>query len=234
MINQQDFEKYSATISKERLEAFVKSGDTTIDDAIDRYIENIKISQALYPELSILEVTLRNSIDAMLRTNFSEKWIEDEIQYNYFLSAYDLQTLIKAYNDTKTDCKKSNKTFTIGKVIANLNFGFWTNLCAKKYSIAIWHKRSCFRSVFVNYPAKKQEIKKLSKQLGAIRCLRNRVFHYEQIFKYPGNTLKLYNEILEVISYLPNTNPRILKETSGFLNLYNELVKNYNNKQKNL
>ncbi|MBR1907550.1 Abi family protein [bacterium] len=228
MILDEELEKYTANISLERLKAYIKSDNDTISDVMDRYADNIKMSLALYPELSILEVTLKNAIDTILRKYVSETWLEDEIKHNVLLNSYDYNTLIKTYNDTKLDCINSHKQFTIGKVIANLNFGFWTNLCAVKYSTSIWHKRNCYRGVFVNYPSKRQEIGKISRQLYYIRRLRNRVFHYEQIFKVPSNTLKLYNLIIQMISYLPdNGNSEILKNTSIFLNTYNQLTNKY-------
>lgn len=46
-------------------------------------------------------------------------------------------------------------------------------------------KKQCFKSVFVYYPNKRPEISIISKKLYAIRKLRNRIFHYEQIFKCP-------------------------------------------------
>ena len=64
----------------------------------------------------------------------------------------------------------------------------------------------------------------ISQKLYLIRRLRNRVFHYEQIFKCPKNTLKLYNDIIQILSYLPGDNARILKKTSTFLNVYNSLM----------
>lgn len=225
MISEKDLEKYSTNISVERLKSFIKSEDDTIEDVLTRYSDNIKISESFYPELSVLEITLRNSIDTMLRLNFSENWLEEEVLNNNLLDAFDHNTLVKTYNDTKEECSKNSKQFTNGKVIANLTFGFWSNICTKKYILEIWHKKKCFRSVFVNYPKKKHEICKISRQLYHIRRLRNRIFHYEQIFKYPKNSLKMYNLILEVLSYLPdNDNSIILKNTSRFINVYNELV----------
>lgn len=228
MINPKEIEKYATTISLERLESYIKDNAVSVESVIDKYADNIKMSQAFYPELCVLEVTLRNSIDFMLRKYISETWIEDEIKNNFLLDDYDHNTIVKAYNDTLKECKSNSKVFTVGKVIANLNFGFWTNICCKKYSISIWHKKDCYRSVFVNYPNKKQEIGKISTKLYLIRRLRNRVFHYEQIFKYPKNTLRLFNEIKEFLSYLPdNGNSDILAKTSIFMDTYNKLTRNF-------
>lgn len=85
---------------------------------------------------------------------------------------------------------------------------------------------SCFKGVFTNYPNNKPEIAVISKKLYIIRKLRNRIFHYEQIFKNPKKTLDLYNNILEVISYLPNDDLQILKRTSIFLHVYDNIMKN--------
>ncbi len=119
-------------------------------------------------------------------------------------------------------------------IIANLNFGFWTNLCMKKYSASIWNKKQCFKAVFIYYPNKRPEISVIAKKLYAIRKLRNRIFHYEQIFRYPQKTLALYNDIIEVLSYLPSDKFAVLESNSNFLNVYNDLmalqIKNSNKK----
>ena len=224
MINSEELKKFIPTYSLDRIESFIYSSDDTIDDIIERYQDNIKISQALYPELATLEVILRNSINAALCKHISETWLEDEIANNTLLEENDYSLLISAYNTTKKECLSSKKELTSGRVIANLNFGFWTNLCMKKYNSKIWNKIYFFKGIFVNYPSKTQAIGVISQKLYAIRKLRNRVFHYEQIFRYPKKTLKLYNEILELLSYLPKDNLNVVQDTSSFLDLYNQLA----------
>jgi len=230
MINSADTEKYSQTYSTERLSSFAYSKSDTIQDIVNNYKNNIQISQAIYPELCTLEVILRNSIDNVLRKYISDTWIEDEINNNVLLDSSEYKTLVKAYNNTKDECLAASKNFTIGKVVANLNFGFWTNLCVKKYNSKIWNKPKCFYGVFVNY-TNKHSINYIAKKLYFIRRLRNRVFHYEKIFKYPNNTLSLYNDILEMLSFLPNDDLEMLKLTSTFLNTYNRLTKDLCNKK---
>lgn len=82
----------------------------------------------------------------------------------------------------------------------------------------------CFKGVFVNYPNTKPEIAIISKKLYLIRKLRNRIFHYEQIFRYPEKTLQLYNIILELITYLPDDKIRVVEKTSMFLSVYNSIL----------
>lgn len=77
MINQNELEKYAAIYSVERLKAFIYSEQDTIDDVKVRYNHNVKISQALYPELCTLEVVLRNAINTTIKSKISETWLED-------------------------------------------------------------------------------------------------------------------------------------------------------------
>jgi hypothetical protein len=215
--------KYDLTYSTERLLSFAYSQSDTLQDVVKNYKDNMKISQAIYPELCTLEVILRNSIDSILSKYVSDTWIEDEINKNVWLDASEYNTLIKVYNDTQNECSAANKNFSIGKVIANLNFGFWTNLCVKKYNSQIWNKPKCFYGVFPNYP-NKYSINYIAKKLYTIRRFRNRVFHYEKIFRYPQRTLSLYNDILEMLSYMQNDDLEILKDTSTFLDVYTQLI----------
>ena len=76
----EELKPYASTLSVERLLSFKVDDNDTVDTLIQRYKTNLRISQALYPELSTLEVTLRNAIDTMLKTCISETWLEDEIK----------------------------------------------------------------------------------------------------------------------------------------------------------
>ncbi len=67
MILEDELRKYESTYSVERLKSFIYSSDDKIEDVIIRYKNNLKISQALYPELCMLEVILRNAVDYVLR-----------------------------------------------------------------------------------------------------------------------------------------------------------------------
>lgn len=222
-MSEEKLNRFASTISIERLLSFRQSENDTVDVLIERYKANLLISQAFYPELSTLEITLRNAIDTMLKSCISETWLEDELIQRKILTEHEHEKLIKAYSDTKKEYL--HKDFTRGKVIANLNFGFWTNLCSKRYNAVIWTKKGAFKGVFVNYPTNlKQQIHALSLRIRVVRYLRNRIFHYEPIFKHPQNTLNMYNEIMELISYLPVDDANILKETSTFLNVYNQAL----------
>jgi hypothetical protein len=228
MTNSQELKRYQSTISIERLMSFVLPKENperiSVELLIKRYEENVLISQAFYPVLSILEITLRNSIDTMIKTKFGENWIEQELNQNTILYEYDFNSLKEAYEKTKQSYK--NECFTYGKVIAGLSFGFWVNLCSKKYNVPIWTKQGCFRGVFVYYPKTKQEqIHEIASKLTSIKKLRNKIFHYEPILKHKEKILNKYNEMLEILSYLPKDDSDILNKTCKFKDAYNSIIK---------
>jgi hypothetical protein len=233
MVDLKELSKYQSTISIERLMSFVLPEENpqniTLDVLITRYKDNVLISQAFYPVLSVLEITLRNSIDTMLKIKFGENWIENELSCQNILCDYDYNSIKEAYEKTKQ--AYNDEYFTYGKVIANLSFGFWVNLCSKKYNVPIWTKQGCFRGVFVDYPTNKQEqIHEISKKLVSIKKLRNKIFHYEPILKHKDKILNKYDEMLEILSYLPTDNSDILNKTCNFKDVYNVIVQNEHQK----
>ena len=220
-IIEKELKQYETTLSMERLKSFIRNENDTIDVLIERYVNNIKISQALYPELSILEVTLRNAINTTLCKYISDTWIEDEVKQQKILFEHEHVKLINSYNDVKK--RYSCKRFSTGKVVANLNLGFWTGICSKKYNSLIWNRNRCFKSIFPNYN-KNRQINLISNKLNSIRSLRNRIFHHEPILKNPPVLLARYNEILELLNYLPQNDAAILENTTNFLNTYNTIM----------
>jgi len=90
--------KYRSTISIERLQSFIRPDETDVDINVllERYKDNILISQAFYPVLSILEITLRNAIDTMLITYYGKDWIEKELQKQNILQDYEYGKLKEA------------------------------------------------------------------------------------------------------------------------------------------
>ncbi len=234
-------EQYRATISIERLKSFgfgIDEIENNEELLLKLYKLNIKVSQALYPILCILEIHLRNAIYNMLQTIYGENWLMDEIKEQHILLNNEYEELSKAYSKLKKRYK--NKTITIGKIIAELNFGFWTGICSKKYNPHIWSKKGAFRGVFINYPKNKQEqIHEISMNLTRIRNLRNRVFHYEPILKDSSKIFILYKKMKDIIGYLPQDNSQILKDTDDFIDVIGKIIKEFSNilkiiKQKTL
>ena len=121
------FDELSIIFSQERLDGYLGHAkcNNSKSDALIAYSWNIELSQALYPALQILEITLRNSLHQALSTIFdTDHWFELS-----FLHEKERKQVDKA----KDDLRKQKKRITSGRVVAELSFGFWTSLFDIRY-----------------------------------------------------------------------------------------------------
>lgn len=124
-----EIEKIIKTISNERFSSYLKRYPDDLKKSFFLYQSNIEISQAFYSSLSILEISLRNGINKSFIKYFSNKsWHKENLP----------KELSKQIKETEAKLIQSRKNPTIDRVIAELNFGFWTMLFNRKYAKYIW------------------------------------------------------------------------------------------------
>jgi hypothetical protein len=146
---------------------------------IEQYEQNLILSKHYYIPLSILEVSLRNSINTYFSRKYGAGWLLNNAT---FLK----QDLIHKINEAKYKLKNRNEHITQDKLIAELSFGFWTSLFKSPYSKQM--RISDLKNIFTNLPHKDIlfiDRAFLSKKLNHIRSFRNRIFHYEKIINNP-------------------------------------------------
>ncbi|MEV9477600.1 hypothetical protein ACOTVS_11750 [Aliarcobacter butzleri] len=213
------FIELESAISKTRLSTYERSlFPKNNAELIKSYILNSKVSENFYFLLQNLEVTLRNAIYNSYSNNkyFTKSFFylreEDTTKpYNREFHSYACWRMI---GTVKHKLGKGGQTVTDGKIIAELNFGFWTTLFEEKvYKTKIWRK--IFKDVFPYYPHTlviDNDIDNISNILNDIRKFRNRIFHYEQIIM-KSNLDKIHSDILNVISWI---NPSMYQLTKAF------------------
>lgn len=160
---------------------------------IDEYLENLVFSKKAYIPLSILEISLKNSINELLTEKLGENWLEDK----NFLTNDSLRKI----DEAKKILFKRAEPISKSKIIAELSFGFWVNLFKKPYEMKLRTKD--IQKIFTNLPPKKEKIinrEVIYKELNHIRNFRNRVFHYEKVIN-KDNYNQIFDEIDEVLFY---------------------------------
>ena len=160
---------------------------------IDEYLENLVFSKKAYIPLSILEISLKNSINELLTEKLGENWLENKD----FLTNDSLRKIEEA----KKILYKRAELISKSKIIAELSFGFWVNLFKKPYEMKLRTKD--IQKIFTNLPPKKEKIinrEVIYKELNHIRNFRNRVFHYEKVIN-KDNYNQIFDEIDEVLFY---------------------------------
>jgi len=192
-LNKKLYEQLELSISKIRLEEYGKTLETTNTKTIfTYYILNSEISKSLYIPLQNLEVALRNSIHNTLASFYkTDKWydIKDFLDYKE----------LSKISEAKQKLEFSKKEITAHNIISELSFGFWTILFSKRYDQKIWNKH--IKQIFPNMPKIHRNRKVIAPQINAIRYLRNKVFHFEQIFD-KKNLSVIHKDILDVIKWL--------------------------------
>lgn len=180
-------------VSQERLEPYKCQKDADDLEAFGRYVWNMQISEALYPALQGLEITLRNSIHNAATDAFGgEYWMDGKRSP---LKAHEQESVSKA----KKRLQGNGKEITPGRLVAELNFGFWTSLLYSRYEQVLWQKLT--KSAFPHVPRRMRNRKALNKRFNSIRLLRNRIFHYEPIWHWKDLT-KQHTELLDTIGWI--------------------------------
>jgi len=160
---------------------------------INEYQDNLVMSKQSYIPLSILEISLRNSIDALLSHKVCEDWHTDKT----FLtkdSLYKIQQAIELLERRRESISKH-------KIIAELSFGFWVNLFKKPYDKKL--RINDLKKIFPNLPPRSVKLinrEKIYKELNHIRNFRNRVFHYEKVVN-KDNYNMVFKQIDEILRY---------------------------------
>ena len=186
------------TITPVRLKAY---GYESNDILLEKYIYNLKISESLYPALSLLEVTLRNKICYAIDALICKDWLINELNQQNLLFDKEYKKLI----ETADKIEKDGKKVTNDRLISELTFGFWIHLCTKSYKPKFWDKKGFIELVFPNYTVSSnlRNISLIQKDLRDVLKLRNRISHQEIIIngnRTPEEYYKLIQTLLHTLS----------------------------------
>ncbi len=213
MINQDELLEI---ITPVRISAY---GKESIDILIERYIYNLKLSEAFYPALSLLEITLRNKICNAIEKLICKDWLINELKIQNILENKEYQKLL----DSANKIKKAGKTITNDRLVSEMTLGFWIHLCTKSYKPKLWDKKGFFELVFPNYTNNGQlrKIAPIQNNLLAILRLRNRIFHHEIIINGKQTPQEQYQIIADMLHLLSNEAELLLQKISRF----NDIIK---------
>ena len=118
--NKDFFEKVFST---KRMERYFSLYPGNEDRAILHYRCNLQLAEALYPSLSVLEVTLRNALCRELETMTRRAdW------YATFPSTPGLSKLNRYITQANKQIAGRHEPITPSKVTAELTLGFWVSL----------------------------------------------------------------------------------------------------------
>ena len=92
------FDELSIIFSQERLDEYLSHAkcNNSKTDALIAYSWNIELSQALYPSLQILEISLRNSLHQAISESFqTEHWFDHHPHRNTYVCSINFKQCIQ-------------------------------------------------------------------------------------------------------------------------------------------
>jgi hypothetical protein len=185
-------ETIEKAVSSDRLTPYrvMCSGD--LNAAVALYEWNATVSGALWVDIGHAEVLIRNAMHDQLTEwcagLFGEsRWYLNPGRILTFRHAADIAA-------ARGRLKRSGKPATAGRIVAELNFGFWRYLMASHYELSLW--RPCLYKSFPGQGKRRQ----LYDKLTDLHDARNRVAHHEPIYR--SQLSKLHEDLLTVIEWI--------------------------------
>jgi hypothetical protein len=187
-------------LSPERLKPYMIIGRGDLWVALHLYTRNTELSEALYGIVQGFEILLRNATHVALSKGFAtEQW-------------WDLAGLREQEQNDIAEARRQIAErlteVTPGRVVAELNFGFWANLYSNFYEQGFWVKH--LRSVF---PARLSR-KVFHDRLTVLKLLRNRIAHHETLIR--RDVRQDYTNLLETAGWISYTTQMWIESTNCF------------------
>jgi hypothetical protein len=181
-------------VSLERLGAYRAVAGGDLDRAVDLYEWNAAVSGAFFEVLGHLEVILRNALNEQLTvwhaaTGRPGGWYDDPAG---ILDEHRHEEIATA----RERLLKARKSETAGRIVAELNFGFWRFLLDKRYQPILWAQ--ALRHAFPNLtPADRRAVYGPVVRLNEFR---NRIAHHEPIHRL--DLTRLHQEALGIVDLI--------------------------------
>lgn len=199
-------------LSHARLSRYRPAGGDDIAMVVN-YLWNSELSETFYHSLGALETALRNSIHATLTgVHRRPDW--------YATPGFLKPRQSEQVNGVKQRIEEAGKPILPGRVVAGLDFGFWTTLLSGGYG-HLWsdNAHALIRQTFPNAPAHMQSRKQVHGRFNTTRLLRNRVFHYECIIDDQALTQK-HLDIIDAIGWISPQLQSSVTYFDRFLDVY--------------
>ena len=207
--------------------------------ALERYLHGLRVSEALYPSLHLLELTLRNRMHEELTLHCQRIYRSDPhyagqpwFQIPPFLGPSagrrtDVQHQVnKAFDQIKCKPTDALTVQQVNRVVANLGFSAWTCFLMQSRHESLWNTGVLPR-IFRRRPRNLSR-PHVESRLNELRRLRNKVFHHEPLaydatyrFGGPAHPLCIWHgHIVETIGWMSPAMWTLLEQVDRFPHVY--------------
>ena len=179
-------------ITPERLSSYLAACADDLDEAMLLYDWNSRVSGALHEDIGRFEVVFRNALDRALREyGQAQGWTTEWYDRTELFPGKKGRTTSNQINKAKRQAvhlldngrgRDADGNILPGKIVAELTFGFWRYLCARRYLTSMWVP--ALAAAFEHHPETDNAARVLADvedRVQRVHFLRNRVAHHEPL-----------------------------------------------------
>lgn len=164
-------------LTADRLTSYLDSCGQDLDRALALYEWNLAASVAVLQTTAMVEVIVRNAFDTQLVAWANRRGATT------WLDVIPVDTKGRVDIDrARTRATRGRTTLTHGKVVAELNFGFWRYLTAQRYHTSLWVPalHAAFSGGDEDLRRRRRQV---DRRLENLMIVRNRAAHHEPIHR---------------------------------------------------
>jgi hypothetical protein len=193
-------------LSGERFRRYKAAARDDIALAIELYQINIEVSECVFGVLHLAEVCIRNSMHSALANYIgTPEWFR--IGTVLPRTRKPIPYTAPMRDMVSKGIRSAGHAASPGKIVAELTFGFWTNLLSSKFQQPLWIP--CLYKAFPNFGGHPRF---LHRRMESLQRLRNRIAHHERVLTsnnavYTGSAVQPYitpQEILQCVRWTSN------------------------------
>lgn len=208
-----DPETIADRLTRERLSSYIAAaGD--VEHALKLYDWNSAVSGAFYEDIGRLEVLLRNTIDgALVGLGDARGWQVAWYRRRKLFPGKHGARALEDIDDALRRATKGGVAESHGKVIAELNFGFWRYMCSRAYLTSLWVP--AIAAEFAGHPdsADPRVVRRdVEDRVQRIHFLRNRIAHHEPIHRRALQ--QDHDDLIEIVSWICADSAEWVTQTS--------------------
>lgn len=178
-----DLRAIERRLTPERIRSYLRVSDQDLSKALELYDWNARLASTFHEDLGRLEVLFRNTLDeAMTAYAALQDWNTPWYQRRELFPGRSGGKTLRAIQTARDRAMAREDSEIHGKVIAELNFGFWRYLCSRSYFTSMWVP--AIASAFPNHPSP-QDFRRIHEdvehRMQQLHFLRNRVAHHEPL-----------------------------------------------------
>lgn len=170
-------EHIQARLAVPRVATYLDACQGDLGRALLLYRWNASLSAALWETLGHGEVLLRNAIHDALTTRHGMRG-----NPGYWFDDVDHELDKRARDEIITARRRARRSGGVGappgKIVAELPFGFWRYLLARRYSSTLW---PAIRHAFPHLPGRERA--QLEQPVIRLHQVRNRIAHHEPLIR---------------------------------------------------